>query len=84
MEIHLLLTYLAAITLLTVTPGVDTLLVVRNTARGGWRDGTISSFGICCGLFVHATVSAVGISVLLLQSAWAFSFLKLLGAGYLV
>lgn len=84
MEIHLLLTYLAAITLLTVTPGVDTLLIVRNTARGGWRDGTLSSFGICCGLFVHATVSAVGISVLLLQSAWAFSFLKLLGAGYLV
>ena len=84
MEIHLLLTYLAAITLLTVTPGVDTMLIVRNAARGGWRDGAFSSFGVCCGLFVHATVSAVGISVILLQSAWAFSFLKLLGAGYLV
>ena len=31
-------TYLLAITLLTLTPGVDTLLVIRNTSRGGVRD----------------------------------------------
>jgi threonine/homoserine/homoserine lactone efflux protein len=79
-----LTTYLIAITLLTITPGVDTMLVIRNTARGGWRDGALSSLGICSGLFVHAVISAVGISVILLQAAWAFSALKLCGAGYLV
>lgn len=84
MDITSLTTYLIAITLLTITPGVDTMLVIRNTARGGWRDGATSSFGICSGLFIHATISAVGISVILLQAAWAFSALKLLGAGYLV
>jgi len=83
-EIAALTTYLIAITLLTITPGVDTMLVIRNTARGGWRDGAMSSFGICSGLFLHATVSAVGISVILLQAAWAFSLLKLAGAAYLV
>lgn len=77
-------TYLFAITLLTLTPGVDTLLVIRNTTRGGFCDGAVSSFGICCGLFVHATVSAVGISLILLQSAIAFSLLKFVGAGYLI
>jgi threonine/homoserine/homoserine lactone efflux protein len=77
-------TYLVAITLLTMTPGVDTLLVIRNTTRGGFRDGAVSSFGICSGLFVHATVSAVGISLILLQSAIAFSLLKFAGAGYLI
>ncbi len=81
---NLLATYLIAITLLTITPGVDTLLVVRNAARGGWRDGVVSSLGICSGLFVHALVSAVGISVILLQTSWAFSALKLCGAAYLV
>jgi len=77
-------TFLVAITLLTITPGVDTILVIRNTARGGWRDGAVTSFGICSGLFAHATISAVGISVILMQSAWAFSALKLAGAGYLI
>jgi len=75
---------LIAITLITLTPGIDTLLVIRNTARGGWRDGAVSSLGICSGLFVHAVISAVGISLILLQAAWAFSALKLAGAGYLV
>lgn len=79
-----LTTYLVAITLLTLTPGVDTLLVIRNTARGGWRDGAVSSFGICSGLFIHATISAVGISLILLQATWAFSAVKLAGAGYLI
>lgn len=83
MPIHLW-TFLIAITLLTMLPGVDTLMVIRNSARGGWRDGAVTSLGICCGLFVHATVSAVGISVILLQTAWAFSLLKLVGAAYLI
>ncbi|UYG02495.1 LysE family translocator [Halomonas sp. LR3S48] len=76
--------FLVAITLLSMSPGVDTLLVIRNTARGGVRDGVLTSLAICCGLFVHATISALGISLILLQSAWAFSVLKLAGAAYLI
>lgn len=81
---QLLATYLVAITFLTITPGVDTLLIIRNSARGGWRDGVISSVGICSGLFIHAVISAVGISVILLQTSWVFSGLKYCGAAYLV
>lgn len=77
-------TFLVAITLLTLVPGVDSLLVIRNASRGGWQDGVATSTGICCGLFVHALVSALGISALLLQSAVAFNVLKLLGGGYLI
>ncbi|MFD2189243.1 LysE family translocator [Pistricoccus aurantiacus] len=76
--------FLLAITLLSMTPGVDTLLVIRNTSRGGFRDGAVTSLAICSGLFVHAAVSALGISLILLNSAWAFELLKLLGAGYLI
>ncbi len=76
--------FVVAITLLSLTPGVDTLLVIRNTARGGVSDGIATSVAICCGLFVHATVSALGISLILLQSAVAFNLLKLAGAAYLI
>ena len=77
-------TFFIAITLLTLFPGVDSLLVVKNTSRGGWKDGFSTSTGICLGLFIHALVSAFGISALLLQSAVAFNALKLVGGGYLL
>ncbi len=77
-------TYIFAVTLLTLTPGVDTLMVIRNSLRGGVRDGLLTSFAICSGLFVHALVSAGGISFILMQSAWLFGVLKLAGAVYLV
>jgi len=77
-------TFLIAITLLTMTPGADTMIVIRNTLRGGAKDGLVSSLGICSGLFVHATLSAIGISAILLYSAAAFTVLKTLGALYLL
>lgn len=84
MPIELFWAYLVAISLLTVTPGVDTLLVMRNAGRGGLRDGCVTSVGICSGLFIHATLSALGISMLLVETAWAFTALKWAGAGYLI
>lgn len=76
--------FLVAITILTLTPGLDTALVLRNTTRGGTWDGSITSLGICCGLFIHAFLSAVGISAILVQSAQLFMVVKLIGAGYLI
>jgi threonine/homoserine/homoserine lactone efflux protein len=72
-------TLLAA--LMTVSPGADTLLVVRNALRGGRRDGVATAFGICSGLYVHALLSALGISVLLMHSAAAYMALKIVGAA---
>ena len=76
--------FFIAILLLTMTPGLDTALVIRNTTRGGWKDGITCSLGICCGLFVHATLSAVGLSVLLVGSAELFTAVKTVGAIYLI
>ena len=83
-ESFLWLPFLVAITALTLTPGVDTLLVMRNAARGGNRDGLLTSLGICMGLFVHASISAAGLSVILLGSAHLFTALKIAGACYLI
>ncbi len=76
--------FIVAITILTLTPGLDTAVVIRNTTRSGMRDGAVTSFGVCLGLFVHATFSAIGISAILLQSAELFQTVKLIGAAYLI
>ena len=76
--------FLIAITILTLTPGLDTALVIRNTSRGGFTDGTVTSFGICSGLFLHATFSAIGVSAILAQSAELFQVVKSIGAAYLI
>ncbi|ENM5911885.1 LysE family translocator [Vibrio mimicus] len=76
--------FLIAITILTLTPGLDTALVIRNTSRAGFADGCTTSLGICFGLFVHATFSAIGISAILAQSAELFQFVKMIGAAYLI
>lgn len=78
------LPFLAAITLLTMSPGVDTIIVMRNSAVAGYKKGLLTSLGICLGLFGHAAVSALGLSVILLGSASMFTALKLAGAAYLI
>jgi threonine/homoserine/homoserine lactone efflux protein len=60
------------------------MLVVRNVIRGGRGDGVATTFGICTGLFMHATLSALGLSIVLMHSATAFQFVKIAGACYLV
>jgi RhtB (resistance to homoserine/threonine) family protein len=78
------ITFMFVAAMLTLTPGTDTMLVVRNVLRGGRQDGILTTCGICTGLFVHATLSALGVSVILLHSATAFHLVKYAGACYLV
>lgn len=79
-----MIAFVIAAALLTLSPGPDTTLVLRNTLRGGRGDGWRTTIGICSGLVVHATLSSAGLSVILVRSAAAFSGVKLLGASYLV
>lgn len=76
--------FLLVATLLAVTPGADTLLVVRNVLGRGRQAGLATIGGIAGGCFVHAVLSAVGVSLILVRSAEAFQLLKWGGAAYLI
>jgi threonine/homoserine/homoserine lactone efflux protein len=79
-----LVPFLAVVAIITLTPGPDTALVVRNTVQRGARDGLLTTAGCATGLLVWGTAAALGIAVLLTESAYLFGMVKLAGAAYLV
>jgi len=78
-----LIAYLFAATLLTLTPGLDTALVLRTAAAEGTKKAIQVALGINIGCFVWATVVAFGLGALIAVSELAYTILKYLGAAYL-
>ena len=76
--------YLVAATVLTLSPGPDTMFVLASSASGGPRSGTAASLGISSGLLVHTALAALGISALIAASPTAFDVLRIGGALYLL
>jgi threonine/homoserine/homoserine lactone efflux protein len=69
---------------LTVTPGLDTALVLRAALTSGRREAAATAAGIVGGLFVWGAAAAAGLSALLTASDVAYDVLRYAGAGYLV
>jgi threonine/homoserine/homoserine lactone efflux protein len=75
--------FMAAV-LLNLSPGPDMAFILAQTARNGQRSGFAAMFGIWGGAFLHVLLAAVGLSVILATSATAFTFVKWIGALYLI
>jgi threonine/homoserine/homoserine lactone efflux protein len=69
---------------LTLTPGLDTALVLRSALTRSRRDAAATAAGIVAGLFVWGAAAAVGVSALLTASQLAYDVLRYAGAAYLV
>ncbi|MEE1927864.1 LysE family translocator [Streptomyces sp. TRM 70351] len=75
--------FLGVVALAYLVPGPDFLVIARaatRSRRAGWR----AALGAQTGLCVHMVAAALGLSVLLAQSATAFTTVRLAGAAYLV
>jgi threonine/homoserine/homoserine lactone efflux protein len=66
---------------LAFTPGADTMLVFKNGIRSGSPAGWATTFGILGGTLLHALISALGLSMVLAQSATLFQFIKMILIG---
>jgi threonine/homoserine/homoserine lactone efflux protein len=76
--------YIAAASLLTIAPGLDTALVLRTAATEGARRAAQAGLGIAVGCFGWATLVALGLGALLAASEIAYTTLRWVGAAYLV
>ena len=70
--------------LLNLTPGPDTVYILGRSIAHGRRAGVASALGISVGSIFHTGAAALGLSAFLATSAWAFTFVKLAGAAYLI
>ena len=69
---------------MTVSPGPDSLLVLRTAVVAGPAKAFAAAAGICTGLLAWALAAAFGISAVLAGSMLLYQFLKWAGAAYLV
>jgi threonine/homoserine/homoserine lactone efflux protein len=79
-----LIAFTFAAALLTVTPGLDTALVLRTAAAEGVRRAFAAALGICVGCLAWGTLVAVGLGMLIEASELAYLVLKWIGACYLL
>ena len=84
MSIWTLFSFLLASIALTLAPGPDNTFVVAQGISRGRRAAVTTALGMACGISVHTSAAALGISALLYSSAYAFTILKFAGAAYLL
>ena len=78
-----LLTFTFAATLLTLTPGLDTALILRTSTVEGTRKAIQAQLGINAGCLAWAAAVAFGLGALIAVSELAYDMLKWCGAAYL-
>jgi len=75
--------FVVAASVLTITPGMDSALVLRTAAANGVRPAIFAGLGIGLGCLVWGLAVAIGLAGLLAASTLAFDVLKWIGAAYL-
>jgi threonine/homoserine/homoserine lactone efflux protein len=63
--------------------GPDFALVVRNSILYSRRTGILTALGTSLGLIWHATYTLIGIAIIIQESEWGLTIIKVLGASYL-
>ncbi len=76
--------FMFAAVILAITPGPGLAYVVARTVAGGRREGLASCLGTGIGGVLHVFAAALGLSVIVAESATAFNFVKYIGAAYLL
>lgn len=83
-DFPLLLAFIIAASVLAITPGVDTAMVLRAAAVDGRRSAILAALGIALGCLAWGGAVSLGLGMLLQRSEVAYTVLKSAGAAYLI
>jgi hypothetical protein len=78
------LLFFIGMALMVMAPGPDFMNVVGQSLRGNLRTGVMSAIGAGAGLCVHVSAAILGLSAILLSSAFAYEAVRWVGAAYLI
>lgn len=75
--------FLLAVSVIVMSPGPDSMLIVRHSLSSGAKVGLATVAGVQVGLIGHNLLAVAGISVIIASSPVLFRIVAVLGAGYL-
>lgn len=75
--------FLVAAAAIVVSPGPDTVLILRHALTGGRGIGLAAVSGVQLGLVVHTALAVAGLSLVIASSPVLFKGVAVAGAGYL-
>lgn len=76
--------FIIVMMLMIITPGVNQILVLQSGLSLGPKAASYNVLGIASSMFVHTSLSGLGISLLIMKSPTLLTVFKVLGAGYLI
>jgi len=82
-DLALLGGFFIAAAAIIVSPGPDTIVILRHALTGGRGTGLAAVSGVQLGLLVHTALAVAGISILIASSPVLFKALTVIGAVYL-
>lgn len=77
------LTFVVSAFIFIMAPGIDTIFVLNKSISQGRQSGIYAALGVNSGVLVHTLFASLGLSLIIAQSALAFSIVKYAGAAYL-
>lgn len=84
MEMNTLILFVIAALSINLIPGPDVIYIVTNTIKGKMKSGIKASLGLGVGYLIHTLAAVLGLSTLILNSAFLFAVIKYLGGMYLL
>lgn len=83
-DLSLVIAFVGAASILAVTPGVDTAIVLRSSMVDGKKSAGLASLGVALGCLAWGAVVSSGLGELIQTSQMAYTAVKYIGAVYLL